>query len=95
MNPIQETISLCLTTPLTILENFLLVKINDSGELEWNNKDLEALASSYDRGERNEEATKAKLLRLMWEKGYTTAMDDMEEMNKRTYILMNCTAGNA
>jgi hypothetical protein len=71
------------------------VKINDSGELEWNNKDLEALANSYDRGERNEEATKAKLLRLMWEKGYTTAMDDMEEMNKRTYILMNCTAGNA
>ena len=71
------------------------MKINDSGELEWNNKDLEALASSYDRGERNEEATKAKLLRLMWEKGYTTAMDDMEEMNKRTYILMNCTAGNA
>jgi hypothetical protein len=95
MNPIQETISLCLTTPSTILENFLLVKINDSGELEWNNKDLEALANSYDRGERNEEATKAKLLRLMWEKGYTTAMDDMEEMNKRTYILMNCTAGNA
>lgn len=95
MNPIQETISPCLTTPLTILENFLLVKINDSGELEWNDKDLEALAGSYDRGERNEEAIKAKLLRLMWEKGYTTAMDDMEEMNKRTYILMNCTAGNA
>jgi len=72
-----------------------LVKINDSGELEWNDKDLEALAGSYDRGERNEEATKAKLLRLVWEQGYTSAMDDMEEMNKRTYILMNCTAGNA
>jgi hypothetical protein len=95
MNPIRETISPCLTTQLTTLENFLLVKINDSGELEWNNKDLEALASSYDRGERNEETTKAKLLRLMWEQGYTTAMDDMELMNKRTYILMNCTAGNA
>jgi len=95
MSPIQETISLCLTKQLTTLENFLLVKINDSGEMEWNDKDLEALSKSYDRGERTEETTKAKLLRLVWEQGYTTAMDDIEEMNKRTYILMNCTAGNA
>ena len=95
MNPIQETISLCLTKQLTTLENFLLVKINDSGELEWNDKDLEALAQSYDRGERTEEATKAKLLRLVWEQGYISAMDDVEEMGRRTYLLMNCTAGNA
>ena len=95
MSPIQETISLCLTKQLTTLENFLLVKINDSGELEWSNEDIEALSKAYDRGERTEDATKAKIFRLVWEQGYLSAMDDMEEMGRRTFLLMNCTAGNA
>lgn len=95
MNPIQETISPCLTTQLTTLENLLLVKINDSGDLEWSNEDIEALSKAYDRGERTEEATKAKIFRLVWEQGYLSAMDDMEEMGRRTFLLMNCTAGNA
>ena len=95
MNPIQEKISPCSTMPSTTLENFLLIKINDAGELEWSDKEVEALALSYDRGERGEEATKAKILRLMWEQGYISAMDEMEEMGRQTYILMNCTGGNA
>jgi hypothetical protein len=72
-----------------------LVKINDSGDLEWSNEDIEALSKAYDRGERTEEATKAKIFRLVWEQGYLSAMDDMEEMGRRTFLLMNCTAGNA
>ena len=57
----------------------ILLKINDDGKLEW----------------KSEEAYKAKVIRLIWEQGYTHAMDDMQDMQEKTMLLFGCVGGNA
>jgi hypothetical protein len=84
-----------LTTQLTTLETFLLMKINDEGELEWNLDEVKLLADAYDRGERTEDAHRAKLISLVWREGYCAAMDDVEETQQKVLLLMSCVGGNA
>lgn len=73
----------------------MLMKINDAGELEWNLDEVKALAESYDRGERTEDAQRAKLVSLVWQDGYCAAMDDVEETQQKVLLLMSCVGGNA
>lgn len=73
----------------------MLMKINDAGELEWNLDEVKALAESYDRGERTEDAQWAKLVSLVWQDGYCAAMDDVEETQQKVLLLMSCVGGNA
>ena len=55
----------------------ILLKINNDGELEWNLDEIRTLSNLYDRGCKSEEAYKAKVIRLIWEQGYTSAMDEI------------------
>lgn len=71
------------------------MKINDAGELEWNLDEVRSLAESYDRGERTEDAHRAKLVSLIWAEGYCAAMDDVEETQQKMLLLMSCVGGNA
>ena len=73
----------------------VLLKINDDGELEWNLDEIRTLSDLYDRGCKSEEAYKAKVIRLIWEQGYTHAMDDMQDMQEKTMLLFGCVGGNA
>ena len=95
MNPKQEKISPCLTNKSMTLNNFLLMKINEEGNLEWNLEEVEALAKSYDHGARTEDAKMAKMMSLVWEDGYCCAMDDVEHQQQQTLLLMTCVGGNA
>ena len=54
----------------------ILLKINDDGKLEWNLDEIKTLSDLHDRGCKSEEAYKAKVIRLIWEQGYTHAMDE-------------------
>jgi hypothetical protein len=73
----------------------ILLKINDNGELEWNLEEIKTLSDLYDRGCKSEEAYKAKVIRLIWEQGYTHAMDDMQDMQEKTMLLFGCVGGHA
>jgi len=95
MSQIQEKISLCSTKRLTILDNFLLMKINDEGQLEWNPDEVEALADSYDQGKRTDDTKLAKIISLIWRDGYVCAMDDVEDKQQQLLLLMSCVAGHA
>ena len=95
MNPIQEKISLCSTKRLMILDNFLLMKVNDEGRLEWNHDEVEALAKSYDHGKRTDDTRLAKIISLIWRDGYVCAMDTVEEKQQQLFLLVSCVAGHA
>jgi hypothetical protein len=95
MNPIQEKISPCLTKRLTSLDNFLLMKINEDGKLEWNLEEVETLAKSYDLGVRTEDTKLGKIVSLVWQDGYCCAMDDVEDKQQKMILLMTCVGGNA
>jgi hypothetical protein len=71
------------------------MKINDAGELEWNLDEVKSLAESYDRGERTEDAHRAKLVSLIWQDGYCAAIDDVEENQQKVFLLLSCVGGNA
>jgi hypothetical protein len=72
----------------------ILMKITD-GKLEANWDEIKSLADAYDRGCRSEESYKAKMFGLIYEMGYTSAMDDMEEQGLQMGYLMTHTMGNA
>lgn len=73
----------------------ILLKINDDGDLEWNLEEIRVLSNLYDKGCKSEEAYKAKLIRLVWEQGYTRAMEDMQDMQEKTMLLFGCVGGHA
>ena len=95
MNQIQEKISPCSTKRLTILDNFLLMKVNDKGRLEWNPDEVKALADDYDNGQRTDDTKLAKIISLIWRDGYVCAMDDVEEKQQQMFLLVSCVAGHA
>lgn len=73
----------------------VLLKINSDGCLEANWEEIDQLAKAYDRGLRTEEAYKSKVISLILDQGYDRAIDEMEEVNRRTLLLLSCTAGSA
>lgn len=73
----------------------ILLKINDDGELECNLEEIKVLSDLYDKGCKSEEAYKAKLIRLVWQEGYMSAMDDMQDMQEKTMLLFGCVGGHA
>jgi hypothetical protein len=72
----------------------ILMKITD-GKLEANWEEIKSLSDAYDRGCRSEESYKAKMFALMFEMGYNSAMDDIEQQGLQMGYLMTHTMGNA
>ncbi len=77
------------------MDNFLLMKINEDGKLEWNLEEVETLAKSYDLGVRTEDTKLGKIVSLVWQDGYCCAMDDVEDKQQKMILLMTCVGGNA
>ena len=73
----------------------ILLKINPSGELEWNLEEIKVLADLYDKGCKSEEAYRAKVIELIWADGFHAAMDQMEDMQQKTALLFGCVGGHA
>jgi hypothetical protein len=73
----------------------ILLKIGDDGELHWNKGDILNYANLYDQGWRTDETEKAKLLQLIWESGYNTAIDHFNETGQRTMLLLSDVGGHA
>ena len=73
----------------------ILLKINDSGDLEANWDEIDALAKAYDSGARTEDCYKAKLVSLIWENGYLDAMQELVNQQNQIALLMSCTGGTA
>lgn len=73
----------------------ILLKIGDDGELHWNKDDILNYANLYDQGWRTDETEKAKLLQLIWESGYNTAIDNFNETGQRTMLLLSDVGGHA
>jgi len=72
----------------------ILMKITPEG-LEANWDEIKSLADAYDRGCKSEEAYKAKIMGLIWELGYTQALDDLEQAQLQSSYLLTHTMGNA
>ena len=81
-------------TILWMLEGMILMKITTDG-LEANWGEIKALADAYDRGCKSEESYKAKIMDLVYEMGYTQAMEDLEREQCQTAFLISHTMGNA
>jgi hypothetical protein len=73
----------------------ILLKIDPSGELEWNLDEIRVLAELYDKGCKSEEAHKAKIIELIWNEGFNAAVDHMEDAHQKAILLMGCVGGNA
>lgn len=73
----------------------ILLKINGQGKLEGNWEEIAELADAYDRGSRTTEAYNSKIYSLIFDRGYEHAMEELEEVHRRTVLLMTCTGGNA
>ena len=73
----------------------VLLKIDDNGELEWNLDEIKILSRAYELGCKSEEAYKAKVIRLIWEHGYTHAMDEVNDMQEKTLLLFGSVGGHA
>lgn len=73
----------------------ILTKISDSGELECNFEEILELSNMYDAGHRTDETYKAKVLVLVYLKGFAQGVRQIEEEGKNLYWLMSHTAGNA
>ena len=74
--------------------NMILLKITN-GQLETNWGEIEALAQAYDNGCRSEDSYRAKIMNLIFELGYISAMEDMEKDGEQIGFLMTHTMGNA
>ena len=72
----------------------ILMKITPEG-LEANWGEIKALADAYDRGLKSEDAYKAKIMELIYDMGYTQAMEDMDKAQYQTAFLLSHTMGNA
>lgn len=72
----------------------ILIKISD-GTLEANWEEIVSLAEEYDRGSTHEDAYMSKIFSLIFDRGYDQALRDMEEHNKRLFLLATCTGGHA
>ena len=72
----------------------ILLKIAGN-KVEGNWEEIVELAESYDQGVRTEDAYSAKLITLIFDRGYEEAMRDMETVNQRTLLLMSSTGGHA
>lgn len=72
----------------------ILMKITSEG-LEANWGEIKALADAYDRGLKSEDAYKAKIMELIYDMGYTQAMEDLEREQYQTAFLLSHTMGNA
>lgn len=73
----------------------ILLKVGDDGELHWNHQEVLLNAKLYDEGWHTEETEKAKLFQLIWEAGYSAAIDKMNTYNARTMLLLGEVAGHA
>lgn len=73
----------------------ILLKINAKGQLEGNWDEIADLAEAYDRGCRSEEAYKAKVVSMIFDRGYEHAMGEVKDANERMLLLLSCTAGSA
>ena len=72
----------------------ILLKIVGN-KVDGNWEEIVELAESYDQGSKTEDAYQAKLITLIFDRGYEEAMKDMETVNQRTLLLMSCTGGHA
>ena len=72
----------------------ILLKIVGN-KVDGNWEEIVELAESYDRGVRTEDAYHAKLITLIFDRGYEEAMRDIETVNQRTLLLMSSTGGHA
>ena len=70
------------------------MKITPDG-LEANWDEIKALADAYDRGCKSEEAYRAKIMDLIYEMGYTQALEDIDKAQFQTAYLLSHTMGNA
>lgn len=73
----------------------ILLKIGEDGELHWNQEDILNNANLYDQGWRTEETEKAKLFQLIWEAGYSTAVDHFNESGRTAMLLLTEVGGHA
>ena len=64
----------------------ILLKIDKRGELECNFGEIMAMASMYDRGEIDQETYNCKLIKLIWEAGWESAMRSMEASLYRPHL---------
>ena len=72
----------------------ILLKIVGN-KVEGNWEEIVELAEAYDQGGRSEDAYHAKIITLIFDRGYEEAMRDMETVNQRTLLLMSSTGGHA
>lgn len=72
----------------------ILLKIAGN-KVEGNWEEIVELAESYDQGDRTDDAYQAKLITLIFDRGYEEAMRDIETVNQRTLLLMSSTGGHA
>lgn len=73
----------------------ILLKIGNDGELQWNHQDVLSFSKLYDEGWHTEDTEKAKLLQLVWEAGYSAAIDRINISNERTMLLFGAVGGHA
>lgn len=73
----------------------ILLKISDSGDLECNWEEIEQLADLYDDGHKTDETQYAKVLSLVYMRGFEEGVKQLTEEGKNLFILMNHTGGNA
>lgn len=73
----------------------ILLKIGEDGELHWNHEDIVNHADLYDQGWRTADTEKAKLFQLIWEAGYNTAIDAVNESGRTAMLLLSEVGGHA
>lgn len=72
-----------------------LLTINKRGELIGDWEKIVDLAEAYDQGSRSQEACAGKIYSLVFDRGYDSAMDDLEERNYQAIFLLTHTGGHA
>lgn len=73
----------------------ILLKIGEDGELHWNQEDILNHANLYDQGWRTDDTEKAKVFQLIWEAGYSAAIDRFNESGRAAMLLLTEVGGHA
>jgi len=72
-----------------------ILSINKRGELTGDWEKIVDLAESYDQGSRTPDACISKIYSLVFDRGYESAMEEVEEVHQRAYLLITHTGGHA
>jgi len=72
-----------------------MLTINRNGELIGDWEKIVDLAEEYDQGSRSPDACASKIYSLVFDRGYESAMEEVEEVHQRAYLLITHTGGHA